>query len=89
VAGLFYNSLSGIRHLHHCPCVFEVSSHHTRQKIVWEMGFVCRLKKFFKIVWNCCKVTGSAHCINPILHTTWLNNNALTLKRNTAKYLFW
>jgi hypothetical protein len=25
---------------------------------------------------------------NPILHTTWLNNHALTLKRNTAKYYF-
>jgi hypothetical protein len=23
---------------------------------------------------------------NPILHTAWLNNHALTLKRNTAKY---
>jgi hypothetical protein len=26
--------------------------------------------------------------VNPILHTTWLNNHALTLKRNTAKYYF-
>jgi hypothetical protein len=26
--------------------------------------------------------------INPILHTAWLNNHALTLKRNTAKYYF-
>ncbi len=25
---------------------------------------------------------------NPILHTAWLNNHALTLKRNTAKYYF-
>jgi hypothetical protein len=25
---------------------------------------------------------------NPILHTTWLNNHALTLKSNTAKYYF-
>jgi hypothetical protein len=24
----------------------------------------------------------------PILHTTWLNNHALTLKRNAAKYYF-
>jgi hypothetical protein len=27
-------------------------------------------------------------CFNPILHTAWLNNLALTLKRNTAKYYF-
>jgi hypothetical protein len=26
--------------------------------------------------------------INPILHTAWLNNQALTLKRYTAKYYF-
>jgi hypothetical protein len=26
--------------------------------------------------------------LNPILHTAWLNNHALTLKRNTAKYYF-
>jgi hypothetical protein len=26
--------------------------------------------------------------ITPILHTVWLNNHALTLKRNTAKYYF-
>jgi hypothetical protein len=26
--------------------------------------------------------------INPILHTAWLNNHALALKRNTAKYYF-
>jgi hypothetical protein len=26
--------------------------------------------------------------LNPTLHTTWLNNHALTLKRNTAKYYF-
>jgi hypothetical protein len=26
--------------------------------------------------------------VNPILHTAWLNNYALTLKRNTAKYNF-
>jgi hypothetical protein len=26
--------------------------------------------------------------INPILHIAWLNNHALTLKRNTAKYYF-
>jgi hypothetical protein len=26
--------------------------------------------------------------VNPILHTTWLNNHALTLKRNTTKYYF-
>jgi hypothetical protein len=26
--------------------------------------------------------------LNPILHTPWLNNHALTLKRNTAKYYF-
>jgi hypothetical protein len=26
--------------------------------------------------------------IHPILHTAWLNNRALTLKRNTAKYYF-
>jgi hypothetical protein len=26
--------------------------------------------------------------VNPILHTAWLNNHALTLKRNTAKYYF-
>ncbi len=25
---------------------------------------------------------------NPILHTAWLDNHALTLKRNTAKYYF-
>jgi hypothetical protein len=25
---------------------------------------------------------------NPILHTAWLNNHALTLKRNTEKYYF-
>jgi hypothetical protein len=25
---------------------------------------------------------------SPILHTAWLNNHALTLKRNTAKYYF-
>jgi hypothetical protein len=25
---------------------------------------------------------------NPILHTAWLNNHALTLKGNTAKYYF-
>ncbi len=25
---------------------------------------------------------------NPILHTAWLNNHALALKRNTAKYFF-
>jgi hypothetical protein len=24
--------------------------------------------------------------VNPILQTVWLNNHALTLKRNTAKY---
>jgi hypothetical protein len=27
--------------------------------------------------------------INPVLHTAWLNNHALTLKSNTEKYLFW
>jgi hypothetical protein len=27
-------------------------------------------------------------CFNPILHTAWLHNHALTLKRNTAKYYF-
>jgi hypothetical protein len=26
--------------------------------------------------------------VNPILHTAWLNNHALTLKINTAKYYF-
>jgi hypothetical protein len=26
--------------------------------------------------------------VNPILHTAWLDNHALTLKRNTAKYFF-
>jgi hypothetical protein len=26
--------------------------------------------------------------INPSLHTTWLKNHALTLKKNTAKYYF-
>jgi hypothetical protein len=26
--------------------------------------------------------------VNPILHTAWLNNHALTLKSNTAKYYF-
>jgi hypothetical protein len=26
--------------------------------------------------------------INPILHTAWLNNHAITLKSNTAKYYF-
>ncbi len=26
--------------------------------------------------------------LNPILHTAWLNNHALTLKSNTAKYYF-
>jgi hypothetical protein len=26
--------------------------------------------------------------LDPILHTAWLNNHALTLKRNTAKYYF-
>jgi hypothetical protein len=26
--------------------------------------------------------------INPILHTAWLDNHALTLKRNSAKYYF-
>ncbi len=25
---------------------------------------------------------------NPILHIAWLNNHALTLKSNTAKYYF-
>ncbi len=27
-------------------------------------------------------------CFNPILHTAWLDNHALTLKRNSAKYYF-
>ncbi len=31
---------------------------------------------------------GGMWIINPILHTVWLNNHALTLKRNTAKYYF-
>jgi hypothetical protein len=26
--------------------------------------------------------------LNPILHTAWLENHALTLKRNTPKYYF-
>jgi hypothetical protein len=26
------------------------------------------------------------NCLNPILHTAWLDNHALTLKRNSAKY---
>jgi hypothetical protein len=26
--------------------------------------------------------------LSPILHTAWLDNHALTLKRNTAKYYF-
>ncbi len=26
--------------------------------------------------------------LNPILHTAWLDNHALTFKRNTAKYYF-
>jgi hypothetical protein len=30
----------------------------------------------------------SRQFLNPILHTAWLNNHALTLKRNTAKYYF-
>jgi hypothetical protein len=30
----------------------------------------------------------NARFLNPILHTSWLNNHALTLKRNTAKYYF-
>ncbi len=28
------------------------------------------------------------NCLNPILHTAWLDNHALTLKRNSAKYYF-
>jgi hypothetical protein len=28
------------------------------------------------------------YCFNTILHTAWLNNHALTLKRNTEKYYF-
>jgi hypothetical protein len=32
--------------------------------------------------------TSSYHHLNPILHTAWLDNHALTLKRNTAKYNF-
>jgi hypothetical protein len=27
-------------------------------------------------------------CINPILHTAWLDNHALTLKSNSAKLYF-
>jgi hypothetical protein len=32
--------------------------------------------------------TSSYHHLNPILHTAWLDNHALTLKRNTEKYYF-
>jgi hypothetical protein len=27
-------------------------------------------------------------CFNPILHTTWLPNHSLILKKNTGKYYF-
>jgi hypothetical protein len=30
----------------------------------------------------------SSAVLNPILYTAWLNNHALTLKSNTAKYYF-
>jgi hypothetical protein len=47
----------------------------------------------------CGKMAGNQTCaghlllenggkINPILHTAWLDNHALTLKRNTAVYYF-
>jgi hypothetical protein len=39
---------------------------------------------------ECLKIPAQAsgQIFNPILHTAWLNNHALTLKRNTAKYYF-
>jgi hypothetical protein len=28
------------------------------------------------------------HTLNPVLHTVWLDNNTLTVRRNTEKYYF-
>ncbi len=61
------------------------------RKILSQKCPLCKLYVHCTHSW-CCKNICSfiiayfiAH-FNPILHTAWLNNHALTLKRNTAKY---
>jgi hypothetical protein len=58
--------------------------------IKYEIEFpVCtvayRLQVIYLITY-CIKL--NLNYVNPILHTAWLDNHALTLRRNTAKFYF-
>jgi hypothetical protein len=49
--------------------------------------FARNIDDLVKLIQRCDRC-GADVLFNPILHTAWLNNHALTLKRNTAKYYF-
>ncbi len=46
------------------------------------IGVYCIILLYFRVMVH------SVILFNPILHTAWLDNHALTLKRNAAKYYF-
>jgi hypothetical protein len=66
----------------------------TKNQIIWNDGLSGAKNFINHIVINSQANTGTLEeffsllFFNPILHTAWLNNLALTLKRNTAKYYF-
>ncbi len=61
---------------------FSISICNAEGNTAWSVN--CMEPRTLRVMKDRC----DRQAFNPILHTAWLNNHALTLKRNTAKYYF-